>query len=115
MAGTIGGIVVIIYLLGYCIVSCLTTGAYDDHLVQAVYPTKESLRQRVRTVASQLKESEQQKWLEAVDGDDEKEPELDISRYGCWRCCCRYLFSRNCCCMLARGCWRGVFCCQGCQ
>jgi len=52
MVGTIGGIAVILYLLGYFIVSCMTVGAYDDHLVQAVYPEKETLKQRVMEHAS---------------------------------------------------------------
>lgn len=40
ITGNVGGIAVMLYLLGYCIVSCLTTGAYEDHLVQTVYPEK---------------------------------------------------------------------------
>ena len=33
MAGTLGGVAVVLYLLGACLVSCLTIGAYEDHVV----------------------------------------------------------------------------------
>lgn len=47
LVGTFGGTIVVLYLLGYCMVGCLTVNAYEDHMVQTVYPTKETLKQRV--------------------------------------------------------------------
>ena len=44
----IGGMIVILYILGYLIVSCLTLNAYEDHMVQTVYPTKEALKRRIK-------------------------------------------------------------------
>lgn len=43
----VGGLIVIIYLIGYLLVSCLTINSYDDHMVEAVYPTKAILKSRL--------------------------------------------------------------------
>lgn len=43
----IGGLIVILYLIGYLMVQCLTINSYEDHLVQAVYPTKAILKSRL--------------------------------------------------------------------
>ena len=48
LLGYIGGLIVIFWLLGYLLVACLTVNAFEDHMVQAVYPTKEILKSRLR-------------------------------------------------------------------
>jgi len=115
LVGTIGGSIVILYGLGYLIVACLTVNAYEDHMVQTVYPTKETLKQRVKTYTAQFPETEQAKWSGLFE-DDKDEPDLDVTRYGCLRCFCRCLFSQSGCCRAVLRCWRATFrCCQCCQ
>ena len=40
MAGILGGLLVVLYLVGSLLVSCLTVNAFEDHLISTVYPTK---------------------------------------------------------------------------
>ena len=53
-----GGILVILWLIGYAIVYCLTINAKEDHLVQAMYPTKEILKQRLKVYLSECSAEE---------------------------------------------------------
>ena len=107
----IGGLIVIFWLLGYLLVSCLTLNAYEDHMVSTIYPTKDILKSRLKQFSSQFPEAEQERLkdiLEAspeVESEDLQEPNLDISRFGIFRCVCRCLsgclckfFKRLCCC-----------------
>ena len=48
LIGYIGGMILILWIVGYLIASCLTINAYEDHLVQAVYPTKDVLKSRIK-------------------------------------------------------------------
>ena len=52
MAASLGGLIVVIYLVGSLLVSCLTIKAYEDHLVQAMYPTKDILKDRLKVYMS---------------------------------------------------------------
>ena len=106
----IGGLIVIFWLLGYLLVSCLTLNAYEDHMVSAIYPTKDILKQRLRQFSSQFPESEQERLKDIFEAAPEieaealQEPNLDVSRYGIFRCLCRCLSgclcrcSKRCCC-----------------
>lgn len=44
LLGILGGLIVLIWLVGSLLVSCLTVGAYEDHMVSTVYPTKDALK-----------------------------------------------------------------------
>ena len=58
LIGTFGGSIVVLYLLGYLLVGCLTIRAFEDHMVQTVYPTKDTLKDRVKAYTENLPESE---------------------------------------------------------
>ena len=87
--------IVILYILGYLIVSCLTLNAYEDHMVQTVYPTKEALKRRI-------KHFDDKKFRDVFEADpkaledDVSSPNLDVSKYGYFRCLCRCLSIRCC-------------------
>ena len=70
VAGAVGGTIVVLYILGYLLVDCLTTNAYEDHMISTVYPTKEILKDRVRMHAQQFPEKEQKQWQEVFLADD---------------------------------------------
>ena len=54
LAAYIGGLIVIFYIMGYLLVSCLTINAYEDHMVQTMYPTKDVLKSRVKYFSDQF-------------------------------------------------------------
>ena len=118
LLATIGGSIVVIYLLGHILVGCLTNNAYEDHLVQTVYPTKAVLKKRVKYHIEAMHEKDQAKFSKVLElmkkeeESDKTDPNLDISQHGCCRCICRCLFSRSLCCRLLRGCWRKICCKQ---
>ena len=58
LAAYIGGIIVVFWLLGYLIVQCLTLNSYEDHMVQAMYPTKDILKSRLKHFLAQFPISE---------------------------------------------------------
>ena len=121
LAAYIGGLIVIFYILGYLLVSCLTINAYEDHMVQTMYPTKDVLKSRVKYFSDQFPIDEQEKFkdiIEAgpdIDADDLNDPELDVSRYGCFRCCCRFLSLKGCFCRCFKRCCRAMWCCKVCK
>lgn len=42
-----GGLIVIFWLIGYILEPFLTVNSFDEHMVRAVYPTKEVLKRRL--------------------------------------------------------------------
>jgi len=73
MVGTMGGLVVVFYLIGYCLVGCLAGNAYEDNMISTVYPTKDVLKERVRSYTKDFPEKEQKKWHEILLPDEKKE------------------------------------------
>ena len=65
----------IFWLLGYLLVSCLTLNAYEDHMVSAIYPTKDILKQRLKQFSSQFPESEQERLKDILETTPEIEAE----------------------------------------
>ena len=57
-----GGLIVMFWLIGYILKPFLTANAYEEHMVRAVYPTKEVLKRRLKAIVSQLPEKEQAKF-----------------------------------------------------
>ena len=57
-----GGLIVIFWLIGYILEPFLTVNSFEEHMVRAVYPTKEVLKRRLKVIASQLPEKEQTKF-----------------------------------------------------
>ena len=116
LAGIMGGLLVILYLIGYCLNACLTINAYEDHMVQAVYPTKQMLKRRVKRFSTQLTEKAREQFEDildedlAVEAEDLREPQLDVSRASWFRCCCRFLECR--CCNPLKWLCRKIFRCQ---
>lgn len=121
LAANIGGLIVVLWLVGYVVSSCLTVNAYEDHVVQAMYPTKEILKQRLRVYTAQFPISEQEEFKDILEGgleleeEDMKEPDLDVSRYGCFRCFCRCLSFGGCFCNCCKRCCRAIWCCKVCK
>jgi len=101
------------------LVSCLTINAYEDHLVQTLYPTKDILKDRLKNYMAQFPPEERAKFSHLIkpdeksENDDMLEPNLDMTRIGFLRCFCRCLFSKNCFCMAMKRCSRN-FCCKQC-
>ena len=67
-----GGLMVVIWLIGYILEPCLTVNAYEEHILRSVYPTKDVLKRRLRAIVAQLPEKEQEKFkyrdlLEPID------------------------------------------------
>ena len=67
-----GGLIVIFWLIGYILEPFLTVNSFEEHMVHAIYPTKEVLKRRLKAIASKLPEKEQGKFkykdlLEPVD------------------------------------------------
>ena len=119
MVGTVGGLLVVLFLVGQILVSCLTINAYEDHLVQTLYPTKDILKDRIKNYMAQFPPEERAKFSHLIKPDEESEkddmlePNLDMTRFGILRCFCRCLFSKNCFCMAFKRCARN-FCCKQC-
>lgn len=57
-----GGLIVIFWLIGYILEPFLTVNSFDEHMVRAVYPTKEVLKRRLKAIASKLPEKEKVKF-----------------------------------------------------
>lgn len=53
----IGGLIIIFWIIGYILVSCLTMYAYEDYMVGTVYPTKTTLKNRVKRYTKELPEN----------------------------------------------------------
>lgn len=95
----------ILWLIGYCMVACLTMSAFEDHMVSTAYSSKQSLKERVKRYVKSLPESEQAKYDFVLDeslqleAQDLREPQVDVSSNGFFRCLCRFLYSRSfrCC------------------
>ena len=121
LAAYIGGLIVIFWILGYLLVSCLTINAYEDHMVQAIYPTKDILKSRLKHFSDQFPISEQEQFkdiLEAgpvIEAEDLNDPELDVSRHGFFRCFCRCLSLQGCLCRCFKRCCRAMWCCKVCK
>ena len=47
LLGFVGGVILVLWLIGYCIVKAVTIGSYEDQMVQALYPTKHALMSRI--------------------------------------------------------------------
>ena len=67
-----GGVMVVLWLIGYILEPFLTVNAYEEHILRSVYPTKDVLKRRLRTIVAQLPEKEQEKFkykdlLEPID------------------------------------------------
>ena len=45
-----GGLIVILWLVGYVIVYCLTINSFEDNMVQTMYPTKDALKKRIKEI-----------------------------------------------------------------
>ena len=87
-----GGLIVIFWLIGYILEPFLTVNSYDEHMVRAVYPTKEVLKRRLKAIAAKLPEKDQAKFkykdlLEPVDPSVEEADQTDpVVRRSCCRC-----------------------------
>ena len=114
LIGYIGGIIVILWILGYLIVSCLTVNAYEDHMVSTVYPTKEALKRRIKELDAKKYKDVFESDPKALE-DDASSPNLDVSKHGCFRCLCRCLSIQWCGCKLFRRCCRCIWCCKVCK
>jgi len=57
LASFIGGLIIIFWIIGYILVSCLTMYAYEDYMVGTVYPTKTTLKNRVKRYTKELPEN----------------------------------------------------------
>ena len=69
LASFIGGLVIIFWIIGYILVSCLTMYAYEDYMVGTVYPTKTTLKNRVKRYTKQLSEKEKATFSDVLDDD----------------------------------------------
>ena len=67
-----GGVMVVLWLIGYILEPFVTVNAYEEHILRSVYPKKDVLKRRLKTIVSQLPEKEQEKFkykdlLEPID------------------------------------------------
>ena len=105
VASFMGGLLVALWLIGYCLVSCLTMTAYEDHMVSTAYSSKQLLKERVTRYTNAMPESEQAQYDFILDdnlnaeAEDLREPKMDVSRHSLLRCLCRcfYVCSCGCC------------------
>ena len=67
LLGYLGGLLVVIYIVGYLVVSCLTINSYQDHMVQTLYPTKKVLKERLRLYLKQFPEKEQERYKDILE------------------------------------------------
>ena len=87
-----GGVMVVLWLIGYILEPFLTVNAYEENIIRSVYPTKDVLKRRLKAIVAQLPEKEQSKFkykdlLEPVDPqvttNDANDPVVKAS---CCRC-----------------------------